>query len=61
MNRPLLAYIDPGTAGFVIASVLGFLAAIGYTTRATLNRIKRLVRSGRLAREGEDPPGQPDT
>ena len=37
------AYIDPGAAGFIIVSVLGFLAAIGYMARAYLSRIKQLV------------------
>ena len=36
------AYVDPGAAGFVITTVLGFLAAIGYTARSHLYRLKRL-------------------
>ncbi len=42
----LLAYVDPGAAGFIIVSVLGFLGAIGYTARAYLNRVKQLVFRG---------------
>ena len=49
----ILGYVDPGAAGFVIVTVLGFLAAIGYTARAYLNRMKQLV--FRSAREGKAP------
>ena len=51
-----LAYVDPGAAGFVIVTVLGFFAAIGYTARAYLSRIKQmLLRRGSPAQEGETP------
>lgn len=33
------AYIDPGAAGFIIVSMLSFLAAIGYVVRAYLSRL----------------------
>ncbi len=42
----VLAYIDPGSAGFIIVSVLGFLAAAGYTVRAYFSRLKALVFRG---------------
>ena len=49
--RIVLAYVDPGAAGFVIVSVLGFLTAIGYTMRMYLSRMKQLVfRRGQTAR-----------
>ena len=39
------AYVDPGSAGFIIVSILSFLAAIGYVVRAFLSRLKeRLLR-----------------
>ena len=48
------AYVDPGSAGFIITSVLGFLAAGGYLVRAYLGRVKRRVlRSGRKAADHE--------
>ena len=51
-----LAYVDPGAAGFVIVTVLGFFAAIGYTARAYLSRIKQmLLRRGSPAQDGETP------
>ena len=39
----LLAYVDPGSAGFIITTVLGVLAAGGYLARAYLNRLKQWV------------------
>ncbi len=48
----LLAYIDPGSAGFVIVSVLGFLSAVGYMARDYIHRMKRLLfRSANAAPE----------
>ena len=50
----ILAYVDPGAAGFVIVTVLGFFAAIGYTARAYLSRAKQMVfRSRSAAQESE--------
>ena len=45
MNEPtiILLYIDPGAAGFIIVTVLGFMAAIGYTARAYFYRIKQQI------------------
>lgn len=37
----LLAYIDPGVAGFVIVSVLGFISSVGYLARSYVGRVKR--------------------
>ena len=37
------AYVDPGSAGFVITSVLGALAAGGYIIRGYWSRLKRWV------------------
>ena len=52
----VLAYVDPGAAGFVIVTVLGFFAAIGYTARAYLSRMKQMVfRSKPAAQESEAP------
>ena len=41
---PILAYVDPGSAGFVIVTVLGFLAAAGYTIRMHFAKLKNRVR-----------------
>lgn len=37
----LQAYIDPGVAGFVIVTVLGFISSIGYWARSHIGRAKR--------------------
>ena len=42
----LMAYVDPGAAGFIIVTILGFVSAIGYTARAYLGRLRRLVWGG---------------
>ena len=39
----LLAYVDPGSAGFIITTVLGVLAAGGYIARVYLHRLKQWV------------------
>ena len=59
--RALLAYIDPGSAGFIIVSALGFLAAIGYTARAYLDRLKRLIfRREQTSQENDTDQTKPD-
>lgn len=40
----LLAYVDPGSAGFIIVSVLGFLSAVGYTLRNAFGRLRAWLR-----------------
>lgn len=42
----LLAYVDPGSAGFVIVSVLGFLSAVGYTLRNAFGRLMARLPGG---------------
>ena len=53
----LLAYIDPGVAGFVIVTVLGFVSAAGYMVRAYLGRLKRAVLGGRKGTRQDDSGG----
>ena len=49
----LLAYIDPGAAGFIIVSVLGFISSIGYVARSYIGRVKRrLFGSGEACADG---------
>ena len=49
----LLAYIDPGVAGFVIVSILGFISSVGYLVRSYLGRVKRRL-FGRGEADAED-------
>ena len=37
------AYVDPGSVGFVVTSVLGALAAGGYIVRGYWGRLKRWI------------------
>ncbi len=37
------AYVDPGSAGFIITTVLGFLSAVGYIVRGYFHRLRRLI------------------
>ena len=37
----LQAYVDPGVAGFVIVTVLGFLSSVGYWARSHIGRLRR--------------------
>ena len=37
----LRAYIDPGVAGFVIVTVLGFISSVGYWARSHIARVKQ--------------------
>ena len=47
----LLGYIDPGVAGFVIVSILGFISSVGYLARSYLGKVKRKL----LGRREADP------
>ena len=60
----LLAYVDPGSAGFIIVSVLGFLSAVGYTLRSAFGRLTARLRrppaGGSRPAAPEVPAGRPD-
>ena len=60
----LLAYVDPGSAGFIIVSVLGFLSAVGYTLRNAFGRLTARLRrpraGGSRPAAPEAPAGRPD-
>ena len=57
----LLAYVDPGSAGFIVTTVLGVLAAGGYLARVYLNRLKQWVfRRNKKAELGEVASGADD-
>ena len=36
------AYVDPGSGGVIVTTILGFIAAIGYTFRKYFYKIKRM-------------------
>ena len=41
---PAYAYIDPGSASLIVSSVLGFIAAIGYTFRKYFFKLRGLLK-----------------
>ena len=53
----LLAYIDPGVAGFVIVSILGFISSVGYLARSYLGRVKRRL-FGHSEADADDDDGE---
>ena len=47
------AYVDPGSVGFIVTTILGSLAAAGYVAREYLRRFKRRIfRGDQRARKG---------
>lgn len=56
----MLAYIDPGSAGFIIVSILGFLSAVGYTFRRACQRLKERFLAMLGRRRGEAEEAAPD-
>lgn len=47
LAEPAYAYIDPGTGSVVTTAILGFFAAIGYTFRKYMYKIKDMFTGGR--------------
>ena len=47
-----LAYVDPGSGSVIVTTILGLIAAVGYTFRKYFYRIKRFF-SGNKAAESE--------
>ncbi len=47
-----LAYVDPGSGSVIVTTILGLIAAVGYTFRKYFYRLKRLF-SGKKPAEGE--------
>lgn len=37
------AYVDPGSGGLIVTTILGLIAAIGYTFRKTFYNLKRKI------------------
>lgn len=54
-SAALHAYVDPGAAGFVVVSVLGFLSALGYAWRARLSRLRACLRELRKRNADGEP------
>ena len=51
------AYIDPGSGSIIMTAILGFIAAIGYTGRKYLYKLKNLFKK----KNTEDPGNGPES
>jgi hypothetical protein len=54
-SLPAYAYVDPGSGSVIVTTILGFLAAIGYTLRKYFYRLRRML-TGRKAEAEDDMP-----
>lgn len=48
------AYIDPGSGSVIVTTVLGFIAAVGYTFRKYFYKLKRTFFGSKEAENQED-------
>ncbi len=49
-----LAYVDPGSGSVIVTTVLGLIAAVGYTCRKYFYKAKRKLLGARKEDESED-------
>ena len=49
-----LAYVDPGSGSVIVTTILGLIAAIGYTFRKYFYRIKRMITGKKAEEEQQD-------
>ena len=45
------AYVDPGSGSVIVTTILGFIAAIGYTFRKYFYKIKRMISRNKIEKE----------
>ena len=43
------AYIDPGSGSLIMTAIIGFIAAIGYTTRKYFYKLKNMFKKKTVA------------
>ena len=43
LAQPAHAYVDPGSGSVIVTTILGVMAAIGYTTRKYFYKIRRKI------------------
>jgi hypothetical protein len=48
------AYVDPGSGSVIVTTILGLIAAIGYTFRKYFYRIKRMITGKKAEKEQQD-------
>ena len=48
------AYVDPGSGSVIVTTILGLIAAVGYTFRKYFYKIKRMITGKKLEEEQQD-------
>ena len=48
------AYVDPGSGSVIVTTILGLIAAIGYTFRKYFYKIKRMASGKKTEEEQQD-------
>ena len=48
------AYVDPGSGSVIVTTILGLIAAVGYTLRKYFYKIKRLFTGKKSDQEQQD-------
>ena len=48
------AYVDPGSGSVIVTTILGLIAAIGYTLRKYFYKLKRMTSGKKMEEEQQD-------
>lgn len=48
------AYVDPGSGSVIVTTILGLIAAIGYTFRKYFYKVKRMITGKKTEEEQQD-------
>ena len=48
------AYVDPGSGSVIVTTILGLIAAIGYTFRKYFYKLKRMITGKKPEQEEQD-------
>jgi len=48
------AYVDPGSGGVIVTTILGLIAAIGYTFRKYFYKIKKMISGEKTEEDAKD-------
>lgn len=48
------AYVDPGSGSVIVTTILGLIAAVGYTFRKYFYKLKRMIKGKKTEEEQQD-------
>lgn len=54
------AYVDPGSGSVIVTTILGLIAAIGYTVRKNFYKIKRMIIGKKVEKQAKNQAKQQD-